>query len=514
MRSDLALFGVLIVALAVIVPNFASVASPVPFAYDEADYMSAGTRGFLANYLDQPSQSLPEFIRKGLELARDKARRGGMSEYIRNLGDITFYRHFHGPMYAYWIAACKAVGVGSEQGYRASGLTIHVLASIGIFWLFRLVFPELGGLSALVAALTFAMNRTALVSGTTITQHVMYSFFAILTQFAAALFLRTGDRRHWYATAALLALSFASVEIGFVLLIAVILSVLIVRWSDGWREMAKLFGRGAVAFAVTFALVWPKGVLELGFVKGYLYLAYMAVLRKTFSPIGPLALWGFKLKTYPFEFLVPLVAVIAATVLAWRLKYRRETLPFLLYTLLFIAVTMKVTAPFTHYHVSLLTSASVVVGIMFGELWRRSGVLAAGVALVVIVGSSIVSDIGFYREQDEAMTKPSFAADVLTYLQPTPDGTTVLAPYVLIPTLHYYRPELPAIGYDTDWTKERLVEMTREKAGSAALFCPESVCRQLAGEFGNGGTWVPLGQIADQRGQAESLFAIQTIQKR
>src|SRR5215831_9948021 len=117
MRTDLALFGILLVVLAVIVPHFASATSPTPFAYDEADYMYAGTRGLLANYLDRPSQSLPDFIRKGLELARDQEQRLGMSEYIRSTGDITFYRHFHGPMYAYWVAACKAMGVDSEQGF-------------------------------------------------------------------------------------------------------------------------------------------------------------------------------------------------------------------------------------------------------------------------------------------------------------------------------------------------------------------------------------------------------------
>src|ERR1044071_883978 len=150
MRTSLTLFCILVVALGVIVFRFAAVTSAAPFAYDEADYMYAGTRGFLADYLARPSQSLVEFVRMGMDLARDKTRRGGISEYIRNTGDITFYRHFHGPMYAYWIAAGHAFGIDSEQVYRASGLAIHAVAAVAIFWLFRLVFPELGALSAFV----------------------------------------------------------------------------------------------------------------------------------------------------------------------------------------------------------------------------------------------------------------------------------------------------------------------------------------------------------------------------
>jgi hypothetical protein len=513
MRTNLVLFGVLLATLAVIVPRFAAVTSPVPFAYDEADYMYAGTRGFLPNYLDQPSQSLPEFVRKGMELSRDKDRRVSMSEYIRSTGDITFYRHFHGPIYAYWIAACRAVGIDSEQTYRASGLVIHALGAMLIFWLFRLVFPELGAASAFAAAIVFAMNRTALVTATTITQHVMYAFFGCLAQFACALFLRTRDMRYWYATAALVAFSFASVEIGFVLLLAVVASIIVMRWHDGWREIAMLLAKGAAAFAVTLAVIWPKGLLELGLVKGYLYLAYMALLRKTFSPIGPLALWGFKLRTYPLEFVLPLVALAAALLLVRHMKYRVETLPFLMYACLFTAVTLKVTAPFTHYHVSLMASAAVIVGVTLGELWRRGGPLIGGAALVAIVVSLVFLDIGFYREQQHAYTAPSVAADVLSYLHGTTPGTTVLVPYVLVPTLHYYRPELTAIGYDLDWSRARLMQFSRERGGNLAFLCPESVCRQVGEEFGNGSAWVPLGRIADQRDQPEKLYAIQPAQK-
>jgi hypothetical protein len=274
-----------------------------------------------------------------------------------------------------------------------------------------------------------------------------------------------------------------------------------------------LFARGAAAFALTLTVIWPKGLLELSFVKGYLYLAYMAVLRKTFSPIGPLALWGFKIRTYPLEFVLPLACLAAALFLFRNLKYRVETLPFLVYACLFTAVTLKVTAPFTHYHVSLMTSAAVIVGVMCGELWRRSGAIVGCAAVAGIVASLILLDLGFYREQQEAYTAPSVATDVLTYLQETRRGTTVLVPYVLVPTLHYYRPELTAIGYDTDWSRANLMQLARERVGNLAFLCPESVCRQVGEEFANAAAWVPLGRIADQRDQPERLYAIQPVQK-
>lgn len=507
MRTNLVLFCLLLMVLLTVGICFRSVTSPAPFAYDEADYMYAGTRGFLPNFLDQPSQSVVEFVRKGIELARDKAQRVSMSEYIRSTNDITFYRHYHGPMYAYWIAAGKALGVSGERGYRASGLVIHALGTIAIFWLFRLVFPELGAVSAFVGALVFAVNRTALVTATSITQHVMYAFLSTLALFTCALFLRTRNARYWYATAALLAAAFAAVEIAFVLLIAIAVSVAIAFWSDGWRQIAVVLGKGAAVAALTMAVIWPKGMLALGFVKGYLYLAYIALERKGFSQVGPLELWGYKLKTYPLEFVLPLVALIVALVRFRKLKYGLETLPFIVYACLFIAVTMKVTAPFTHYHVSLVMAATVVVGVVFGELWKRGGLVIRAAATAAVIVPLIFLDIEYYRESKESAAIPSMAANVLGYVQNTPSGATLLVPYVLIPTLHYYRPELTAIGYDFDWSLARLVDVAQARWGNVELLCGESVCRSV-GELWPAAAreaWVPLGKGLDGH---EAFYAI------
>jgi hypothetical protein len=131
--------------------------------------------------------------------------------------------------------------------------------------------------------------------------------------------------------------------------------------------------------------------------------------------------------------------------------------------------------------------------------------------LATILASLFLLDRSFYKEQQEASTAPSVAADVLTYLQTTPAGTTVLSPSVLVPTLHYYHPELPAIGYDIGWTPAKVIDFMRERAGNIALLCVGTVCRQLTGEFASGTAWIPLGRIADD--QPETLYAIEPGRK-
>ena len=386
--STIGYFLALMVLTAVVVIAFGRTASNQPFAYDEADYMYAGTRGLVNNYLDRPSLSVLEFVRKGLELARDRSQRGNMSEYIRASGDITFYRHYHGPLYACWIGLCRLAGFRNASAYRASGLLIHALSVTLIFWMFRLVYPAYPAVAAFAAALTFLMNRTALVSATAITQHLLFILICGLTLFLMALFCRTQDRRCWYGAAAALGLAFATVETSFILLGAVSLTLVLAGSQLGRKRLALLFARGMLVLVATILLVWPKGILQLGVLKGYLYLAYMALGRKTFSPIGPRQLWAFKFRTYPLEFVIPAAALIACLVLWRKMASRREVLPFLVYAWMFVGATMVITLPYTHYQGSLLVSCAVVVGAVFGELWLRRNLAIRMAVSVLLAGRS------------------------------------------------------------------------------------------------------------------------------
>ena len=480
MRKSVFLFAIVVMTLAVVCTLFGDIASNSPFTYDEADYMYAGSQGFLPNYLDRNAMALPTYVRKGRELARDKSLARNMSEYVRSTGDISFYRHYHGPIGAYWIALLHAAGVHGNAAYRAAGLTVHLLESIAIFWLFLRAFPDLSEVAALVAALMFAMNRTGLITATMITQHTFYSFLSCLALFATALYLRSRETRYWYAAAALLAAAFATVEIAVVLIAGVALSVVVLDWSDGWKKILTLMGQGAACFAVVLVIIWPPGVFELNALKGYVYLAYIAIVRKTFTPIGPQQLWVQKLKNYPFEYVLPLAMLIVALVYWRRLADRRAITPFLLYGSFFFAATMVITVPYTYYHCSLMMSLAVVSGVMFGELWKRAGVTLRAVSLTALLASLVALDVGCYREAvRQQLEPPNLDAVALEYLDAHPlADRPLLAPAILLPTLHYYHPDARIVSYDFGENLDRLTDAPWSPLG-AEVFCPESVCYQL-----------------------------------
>src|SRR5579872_2596118 len=97
-------FAGIAVALVLFVFLFRALPSSSPYLYDEADYMSAGSRGILANYLDTPSLSMADFVRLGRT-----QQRSSLSEIVRASGDVSFLRHFHGPFYYYYLASVGAM---------------------------------------------------------------------------------------------------------------------------------------------------------------------------------------------------------------------------------------------------------------------------------------------------------------------------------------------------------------------------------------------------------------------
>src|SRR5260370_3477748 len=76
-----------------------------PYLYDEADYMYAASLGLVANATDTPSMPLTAFFKTGLSRGRDPSQRESLSELIRASNDVLFYRHWHGPLYTYWLIA-------------------------------------------------------------------------------------------------------------------------------------------------------------------------------------------------------------------------------------------------------------------------------------------------------------------------------------------------------------------------------------------------------------------------
>ena len=493
---------------------FGGLAPSYPYTYDEADYMYAGKRGFAANYLDQDAIPLPTFVQKGLELMRTPGQRSSFSEYIRSTGDINMYRHFHGPVYAYWLAFGQLRGLSDPGQYRRSGIFIHLtttLASMLIFWW---LFPSLPTWGGLLAGHLIGFSRTALVTSMGISQHLAFILVSLLTLAAAARFLRDFNPRWFYAMMTLLAVSYATVESAAFLTLGLALALFCARRDlltsfHGWRGLLSLGLRGLAAWTIALLACWPMGILNLNFLKGYLAMGYLSLSRQLFSPISFVEMWTAKFSASPWEF----GAFLAAIPLLWLCRRRlpRESWPFLCYALVFLLITIKMTITYTHYLGSFTTACAIILAIAASSIAQSRPGLTAPILFTALALTLVPTTLAYRSEAIVSQTDRPHLDQILTYFaQPTAQTSTHwFVPFEFVPMLHFYHPSLRFTAYDTDWATSRLAQAITQTNLPAGLLCDPQTCAQIQTLLGPQRFIGPTPVAQPARFLAQSLAALQ-----
>jgi hypothetical protein len=486
MRASWPYLVVFALLTAMMAAVYVPLTSPYPYPYDSADYIYAGRLGFWANYVDKGALPLWEFIARGLELKDDPAKRAEMSRQARANDDPQLYRHYHGPLYFYFLRAVELSGVRSESGFRIAGLAIHALTALLVMLAFWSMFPQWHKGAGLLAGALYLFNRTALVTAGEITQHIAFLFTTVLTLWMMSLFCRRLELRYWYATMGGLALAFSAVETASLLAMTLALVLIALyrpiaaKWPS-WRTRTGYLLRGVGVFVLTLFVVWPAGIFKLALLRGFVYLVYIAVSRKTFSPIGPLDTWVARFTGAPWEHWSLLAGFTLAVLLWRRLEHRREALPWLLFAGVFIVITAKVTVEYVHYRGSIALVWTMATAIVVAHLWKRWGT-KGGVALAAVLAVCAAAQTVERREElklERAAPTPS--AHVVQWAGQTaiPPGKTLYLPYYFVPVLHLYYPHIQTAGYDIDWPLSRLTTEIRSPDAFRLFLCIEPVCEQV-----------------------------------
>jgi len=427
-----------------------------------------------------------EFVSKGLELSNDSSKRQSFSQFIRSAGDIGMYRHYHGPMYASWLALLHDVKVQREEVFRGGGLLIHFATATLILFGFWAAFPSLPPAAGLVACALFVFSRTSLVAATSITQHVIFTFFCVATLFAASFFFRSLDLRWFYVMMAVLALAFCTVETSALLVVAIVLAMLADyrRMRQRWPTLRSLYGplaKGVAVFLAVMLLCWPKGIAQLGIAKGFLTLAYISVYRGTFSQFGTWDLWAAKYTAAPWEFTLLIGGVIAAFLLWRRFAHKPELLPWLAFIAVFLLITLKVTVPYTYYYAPLVAAFAVATAAAYGDLWSRWPTPWRFALPLAVVVSLVGGTIQYRQVAQEIHDQRPYTVAVMQLLseRPVPAGQLLSVPYQLVPTLHYYLPELETSGYDLNYPVASVADEMTSPQAAAWTLCEETFCAAL-----------------------------------
>ncbi len=465
-------YAVLIAIAAAFLFFFRTVPSTQPYLYDESDYMNAGERGLLNNFLETPTTSFFGFVDIGLHHNK-LDQRASLSDIVRGSHDIDFYRHFHGPIYYYWIALVSPLVHGSEYWMRFSGFVFHLLTffaiAIGVFVL-------TGRRSAaLVASFLYLFGQASISTAATIASHAPYVFFTALTLLLFARYLQTGSPRTWYLTTAAFAGAFCSIDYAILLLVTFALCLFFFR-RERTLPWPMLF-RSALLFLGLLLVLWPFGVLKLSALKGYLYIAYLAMQRKgSYGDYGPFTVWWQRFIGAPVEYSIDLVALVGVFAL-WRQpsvrKYRAVLLPCLIYAFFMLLTTLKNTSLNPTYVSSILPPLAIVSGTALAALTERISAAVRVAVTATILAATAMGGYALVLRHADDPTGPNSDAKLIASIRSSGfTDRSLIVPYEILPTLSYYFPQLKLHSYLTTDDAAAVQQKLRDYDASGIVYRP------------------------------------------
>ena len=126
--------------------------SPAPFGYDESDYVYAAGFSPFAHWTDAKTMSIVDYVRIGLGRGLDQKQRLALSRASRAVDDPDAYRHWHGPVYWYWLGFLTHF-THDEKTLRWWALFFPILSALLIARTSLRILPrDTGPIAALIAS--------------------------------------------------------------------------------------------------------------------------------------------------------------------------------------------------------------------------------------------------------------------------------------------------------------------------------------------------------------------------
>ena len=416
--------------------------APDPYIYDEADYMYAASLGFAANYTDSPTLSIADFVRTGLARGTDSTQRRALSEQIRASNDVVFYRHWHGPLYLYVLLPVTRLGL-SERQVRAAMLAIPALTLVALYCGCLWLIPGRAGIFAALTSSVLLVSGSAATESTELAPHQLFALLSVVFLFVLSKFLVSGRRTYWYAAVVTAGLAFCTLEVAFVLIGTLLICAFVERrrLQTGWR----FAGSSLAVFAATVLMVWPPAIYKLSFVKGYLFMAYLGVFRKSpWGNEGFLDVWGRRVLESPLEW----AAIAVSLYLFFRKSGERPTYPVLVFVAVMLVATARVVTSSTRYSLLFMPALDIFAALTLAPSLAASPARILSAALVLFCA---FLGIGEYREftrnRNPDPRPPAILHDIR---QNRLENATLVVPLEDLPMIHFYFPRMHLHGYAGD----------------------------------------------------------------
>jgi hypothetical protein len=302
-----------------------------------------------------------------------------------------------------------------------------------------------GAFAAFLASMLFLASFSVFRS-TELAPHQLFALCYLCCLLFLAKTVSTGRRVYWYAAVISAGLAFCTLEVAFVAVLTAGICAFIERHSlkMDWQFAA----RSLALFLGTVLVIWPAAIFKLTVVKSYLFMAYLALFRKSsWGNTGFFGTWANRFLSSPVEWVVIAFAlVLYLRRSAW--KENRFAYPILIFSALMLAATASVSSDSPRYLLPFLPALDLFVGLtlatFLASLRRPAALGIAGLFALTLYGTAV------YQVFNHPGKPDPHPSEVLEHIrQSRLTDKTLLVPQSDLPMIHYYFPATRLRGYYT-----------------------------------------------------------------
>ena len=207
---------VLILILVTLLPRLLIV-DDYYLGYDESDYANAVSQGFLANYFDSTSLPFTDFIKMGIQDYRT-GERWKTSEYIRNIKDVSFFRHYHPPLTIYLAGLWIRLFGDSNISLRYFQIILCSMLILTLYYIAKKSLPNLNQIVLLLVCILISGSSYLLYASMVFNTHIIFTILTFISLYIFSRYLKTHNIYYWYGTCVSAAVTLLSMELGFFLI--------------------------------------------------------------------------------------------------------------------------------------------------------------------------------------------------------------------------------------------------------------------------------------------------------
>jgi hypothetical protein len=408
------------------------------FDIDEADYMYALEKGFIAHYFDKNTISFLSFIKLGFSKGLKIDKQTELSKTIRSADDINMYRRFHGPLYFYYMMIGEKCAGNDEHAIRAFSLLLQYICSIvALVGCLFLLGKQHGRFPALTTSFFVLVSPTIYWTTSLVSPHGMYAVWCLLSLFLMVKAVDTKKETYFYLSTGAVAFAFLSLEYAFLLLFCWLISVVVVFLKDKNEVLIlwKFLVKSLLIWMMVVITFWPASILKLTLIKNYILYIYLSTIRGyeyTAQSIG--AFWWNNISVSPVEYGLTAIGIIAAIYLVLK-KKKTPFIPLLAYLFLFFLTTLRNRAPVPTYNSSLVAVGLVTAGLALSAILESKKWLHVGIVSLLCALSFVY--LRFYYLPKQQSPRLAIRSAMTTFLK-TEMPKKILAPRPELSMLHYY----------------------------------------------------------------------------